>query len=348
MLRRDVAVEPWLPDFCRRSRIVAMIGMAQMAVIVVALWPDDGNRLNFAQFFSASAFALWLAIAVAVMLCMSRPLLSRLQPALGVFALLLLAAGISLVAAGSVYALFTALGQPPVNAGFLHFVVASAAIAVLITASAVRYFYVSDRWAAQLNANARAEADALQARIRPHFLFNSMNLIASLVRSDPVVAERAVLDLSDLFRAALGASEGDSTLSQEVELARRYLFIETLRLGDRLRLDWQLGEPLPWKQRLPHLVLQPLVENAVLHGISRLPEGGLLEIGIAADSGFLRISIRNPALSPDSPGLRLQHGTGHAQRNIAYRLQYTFGSRAKLNGVWDDGTYHCELIVPLD
>lgn len=352
MLRRDLAridaAEPWLPDFCRRSRIMTLIGMAEMAVIVVALWPDDGNRLNLAQFFSASAFALWLAIAVAVMLCIARPLLSRLRPVLGVVVLLLLAAGISLIAAGSVYALFTALGQPPVNAGFPGFVAGSAAIAVLITASALRYFYISDRWAAQLNANARAEADALQARIRPHFLFNSMNLIASLVRSDPVVAERAVLDLSDLFRAALGAGDGDSTLAQEVELARRYLYIETLRLGGRLRLDWQLGEPLPWTQRLPHLMLQPLVENAVLHGISRLPEGGLLEIGITADEEFLRILIRNPALSPDSPGLRLQHGTGHALRNIAYRLQYSFGSRAGLSGVWDDGMYRCELAVPLD
>ena len=342
------AIEPWLPDFCRRSRIMALIVMAEMAVVVVALWPGSGNGLGFVQFLSASAFALWLAIAVAVMLCISRPLLSRLRPALGVFALLLLAAGISMIAAGIVYALFTALGQPPIGAGFLRFVSASAAISVLITASALRYFYVSDRWAAQLNANARAEADALQARIRPHFLFNSMNLIASLVRSDPVVAERAVLDLSDLFRAALGANDGASTLAQEVELARRYLFIESLRLGQRLQLDWRLSEPLPWQQRLPHLVLQPLVENAVLHGISRLPEGGLLEIGIVADSGFLRITIGNPALSPDSQGLRLQHGTGHAQRNIAYRLQYTFGSRARLSGRWEEGMYRCELTVPLD
>ncbi|MFN3545826.1 MAG: histidine kinase, partial [Thiobacillus sp.] len=90
-------------------------------------------------------------------------------------------------------------------------------------------------------ANARAQADALQARIRPHFLFNSMNLIASLVRRDPVVAERAVLDLSDLFRAALGAGEGDSTLRDECELAERYLSIESLRLGERLQVQWESG-----------------------------------------------------------------------------------------------------------
>lgn len=341
------AIEPWLPDFCRRNRIMTLIGMAQMAVVVVALWPGDGSHLNVAQFLSASAFALWLAIAVAVILCLSRRFLSQLQPVIGVSALLLLAAGISLAAAAIVYALFTALGQPPVDSGFLRFILASAAIAALITAAALRYFYVSDRWAAQLNANARAEADALQARIRPHFLFNSMNLIASLVRSDAVVAERAVLDLSDLFRAALGANNGESTLSQEVELARRYLYIESLRLGERLRLDWQLEEPLPWEQRLPHLVLQPLVENAVLHGISRLPEGGLLTIRIAADAEFLRITIQNPALSPDQPGLRLQHGTGHALRNIAYRLQYIFGPKATLKGIWNEGIYRCELVMPI-
>ena len=107
-------------------------------------------------------------------------------------------------------------------------------VTVLIVALALRHFYVRDRWAAQVEANARAEAGALQARIRPHFLFNSMNLIAGLLRRDPAVAERAVLDLSDLFRAALGAGEGESTLAAECELAAQYLSIEQLRLGDRL------------------------------------------------------------------------------------------------------------------
>lgn len=323
-----------------------MLGMAEMVVVVVALWPGEASKLPFAQFLSASAFALWIAIAVSVMLCMSRQALSRLTPVLGVTASLGLSAAISVAAAGIVYALFTALGKPPVEVSFWRFVSASAAIAVLITAFAMRYFYVSDRWALQLNANARAEADALQARIRPHFLFNSMNLIASLVRTDPAVAERAVLDLSDLFRAALGVSEGESTLAQEVELARRYLSIESLRLGERLQVRWRMEEPLPWGQRLPHLVLQPLVENAVLHGISRIPEGGLLEIDMSVHAGTLSVTITNPALPPDSPMLRLQRGSGHAQRNIAYRLQYAFNSRAKLTSGWRDGVYTCVMAVP--
>lgn len=341
------AIVPWLPDFCRRARIMAMLGMAEMVVIVVALWPGETRGLTLSEFLSASAFALWLAMAVSVTLCISRQALSRLSPVLGVICSLGLSATISVAAAGIVYALFTALGSALLDVSLARFVSASAAIAVLITASALRYFYVSDRWASQLNANARAEADALQARIRPHFLFNSMNLIASLVRTDPVVAERAVLDLSDLFRAALGVGEGESTLAQEVELARRYLSIESLRLGKRLQVEWQAQEPLPWEQRMPHLVLQPLVENAVLHGISRLPEGGLLKIELAVAGSKLSITITNPALSPDSPVLQLQQGAGHAQRNIAYRLQYAFSSRAMLTSGWKEGVYTCVITIPM-
>lgn len=324
-----------------------MLGMAELVVVLVALWPDEESGLTPAQFLSASAFSMWLALAVAVLLCTLRRPLSRLAPTVGALSALVLTGVIALFAAGVVYGLYAALGEFAIDVGFWRFVLGSAAIAVLITAFLLRYFYVSDRWVAQLNANARAEADALQARIRPHFLFNSMNLIASLVRRDPVVAERAVLDLSDLFRAALGAGEGDSSLTQEVELAKRYLSIESLRLGDRLQVEWRLAEPLPWSLRLPHLMLQPLVENAVLHGISRLPEGGKVEIAIWTDSGELYFRIRNPAPSPETAVLSLQKGTGHAQRNIAYRLTYKFNSRARLAGGWGDGSYVCEVVIPL-
>jgi len=324
-----------------------MLGMAELVVVLVALWPDEDSRLTPTQFLSASAFSMWLALAVAVLLCTLRRPLSRLAPTAGALSALVLAGVVALFAAGVVYGLYTALGESAIDVGFWRFISGSAAIAVLITAFLLRYFYVSDRWAAQLNANARAEADALQARIRPHFLFNSMNLIATLVRRDPVVAERAVLDLSDLFRAALGAGEGDSSLTQEVELAKRYLSIESLRLGDRLQVEWRLTEPLPWSLRLPHLMLQPLVENAVLHGISRLPEGGKVEIAIWTDGGKLYFRIRNPAPSPETAVLSLQKGTGHAQRNIAYRLTYKFNSRARLAGGWRDGSYVCEVVIPL-
>jgi two-component system, LytTR family, sensor histidine kinase AlgZ len=342
------ASEPWLPDFCRLPRLGAMLGMAELVVIVVALVPDNARHWDLRQFMSASAFALWLAIAVTALLCGARAQLSRLPVRVGTAAAIALAAAIAVLGAGIVHALFASVGAAPLGqgTGFGRFVLGSAAVVALITALALRYFYVSDRWTAQLNANARAEADALQARIRPHFLFNSMNLIASLLRRDPAVAERAVLDLSDLFRAALGAGEDNSTLAAEVELAERYLSIESLRLGQRLQVQWNKHEPLPWSLPLPRLVLQPLVENAVLHGISRLPEGGTLTLQLRADAGLLHILIRNPSLSPDADGVLAHRGAGHAQRSIAHRLAYRFGAQARMTAQWRDGYYECEIVLP--
>lgn len=342
------SIEPWFPDFCRTGRTLVMLGLAELVVVLLALVPGHGKQMTLVQFFSASAFALWLAAAVTAVLCLSRKWVSRLPVWLGSVLALVTTAAMAVLVAGVIHALHTTAAGAGLDVGFLRFALGNAAVAVLIVSLALRYFYVSDRWTAQVNANARAEADALQARIRPHFLFNSMNLIAELVRSEPLVAEQAVLDLSDLFRAALGAGEGGSSLRQEVELARRYLAIESLRLGEqRLRIDWRLHEPLPWTLAMPRLVLQPLVENAVLHGVACLPEGGCIELELRVDSGELCIRIENPAPAVSPATAILQPGAGHAQRNIAGRLSYAFGHRARLTGAWRDGAYCCEVVIPL-
>lgn len=341
------SAEPWFPDLCRTPRTLVMLGLAELVVVLLALVPGGGQQMTLVQFLSASAFAMWLAAAVTAVLCLSRTWVSRLPVWLGSVVALATTAAMVVFAAGVIYALYAA-GGAAFGVGFLRFSLGNAAVGVLIVSLALRYFYVGDRWAAQINANARAEADALQARIRPHFLFNSMNLIAELVRCDPVVAEQAVLDLSDLFRAALGAGEGGSTLQQELELARRYLAIESLRLGEqRLRIDWRLHEPLPWSLPMPRLVLQPLVENAVLHGVSCLPEGGCVELELQVDSDELRIRIENPAPAARAKITVLQAGAGHAQRSIAWRLSYAFGPRARLEGEWREGQYRCLVILPL-
>jgi two-component system sensor histidine kinase AlgZ len=226
-----------------------------------------------------------------------------------------------------------------------RFVWRSAALCALLGAALLRYFFVLQQWRARVRAEAKARFDALQARIRPHFLFNSMNSIASLVRIDPVRAERAVEDLSDLFRAALGAGEGESTLRGEVELVERFLAIEALRLGDRLRVDWRREEPLPWGLPMPRLVLQPLVENAVVHGVARLAEGGTIAIGLRMDGDLLRISVGNPHPPTDSAPLH-EPGNGHAQQSTLQRLRYRFGLRANLTTRVDASNYVCELHLP--
>ena len=340
---------PWLPDLCRLTRLATMLGVAELVVLLIALAPDGGGDWTPERFLSASGFALWLALTVSVLLCVARARLSRLPRPVGGVLALLLAATVAALGAAMLYLIDSNLGAGMVApAVSVHrFAAGSAAMAVVVVATVLPYFYAIDAWRAQVRASARAEADALQARIRPHFLFNSMNTIASLVRQNPAVAERAVLDLSDLFRAALGAGEDDSSLAEEVALAERYLAIEQLRLGERLQVRWQREEPLPWSQPLPRLVLQPLLENAVLHGISRLPGGGRVDIGLQQQAGELRVWVHNPAPLPREQDA-LHGGAGHARNSIGQRLAYAYGKRARMTGDWDGGYYRAEFRVPLD
>lgn len=337
--------EPWLPDLCKAPRLLVMLSMAELIVVVLALAPDGGSRWDGSRFLSASGFALWLALTVSVGLCVSRHRLARFTPAWGAGLAL---AGAALVAAGAAamtHMIDSALGYGlvPPEVSFARFVSGTATITGIAVGVVLRYLYVNDGLQAQVRASARAEVEALQARIRPHFLFNSMNTIAGLVRRDPVVAERAVLDLSDLFRAALGAGEPGSTLAEEVELAERFLAIEQLRLGERLQVAWHKAEPLPWRLPMPRLLLQPLVENAVVHGIARLPAGGTIELTLACVDDALIVQVRNPAPEPGMPSL----GARHAQSSIALRLTHAYGPEARMTAGWQQGYYRCELRVPM-
>jgi two-component system, LytTR family, sensor histidine kinase AlgZ len=197
-------------------------------------------------------------------------------------------------------------------------------IATLLGAALLRYFYVLAQWQARLAAVTRAQVEALQARIRPHFLFNSMNTVAALIRVDPAAAERTVEDLSELFRAALGQHDtDDGTLGEELALIDRYLAIEQLRLGARLRVQRELDD-LPLDFPLPRLLLQPLVENAVRHGIQPLREGGEVVLRGHRGGGGIRIEISNPL--PDTPA---EPGNGHGLDSVRQRIVYRYGPLAK-------------------
>jgi two-component system sensor histidine kinase AlgZ len=222
------------------------------------------------------------------------------------------------------------------------FVVRNLWIALLVTGMALRYFYVAHQWRRSVELRASARVHALQARIRPHFLFNSMNTIAALTRSNPRRAEQAVQDLADLFRASLSDKRDTITLAEELEVARTYQRMEQLRLGERLQVEWRT-EALPANALVPGLMIQPLLENAIYHGIEPRAEGGLVTITGEVSGGLITIVVRNP-LDP-SPGMR--EGNRLALANIRERLSLMYGERALMKSGRFDAEYIVTLRFPL-
>lgn len=332
------------PDFCRVPIVFTTLVAAELVVVILWLAPGGAGHLD--GFFAASALAMWLALLSAVLLCKARPWLARMPlPAGALLAWLVpvlaaLLAGWLVVKLGDVL-LGPRSGDPRLDG---EFTLRVAAISAVLSAFLLRYFHVQDLWLRNERAQARAAVDALQARIRPHFLFNSMNSIASLVRHDPETAERAVEDLADLFRAALGAGDGMCLLAEELALCRQYLGIEKLRLAGRLEIDWDVDEALAAELRVPRLSIQPLVENAIHHGVARLPRGGRVAVSLHRRGEQAEIEVLNPCPPPQH---RASGGNQHALSSIAQRLDFHFGDAARMTRGYQDGYYRCSVRLPI-
>jgi two-component sensor histidine kinase len=187
-----------------------------------------------------------------------------------------------------------------------------------------------------------AELKALRAQLNPHFLFNALNSISALTSLDAGRARDMCVKLSDFLRRSLGLGERASVaLSEELELCRGYLAIEQVRFGQRLRLDWQV-EPTVEAALLPPLLLQPLVENAIKHGISPLPEGGEVRLEAKLDGSTVRILLENP-VDPDAPRTR---GLGLGLRQVRQRLLGHFGDAAVFEAGLAEGRHTVRLAFP--
>ncbi|WP_430391930.1 sensor histidine kinase [Dyella sp. 20L07] len=328
-----------LPDFCSLPVIFALLVVG--AVTVTVMWLAPNNDHGWRGYSMGMLFAVWLALVIGVALCKLRPLLQRLPghaPYAGVWlVMVLIVAGASVV----VHWIDGALQMGLLGDSARTFVAYNGAIAALLGASMLRYFYLQAQWQTRLAAVTKAQVAALQARIRPHFLFNSMNTVAALVRVDPAAAERTVEDLSELFRAALGEhGTRDGTLGEELTLVDRYLAIEQLRLSDRLRVRRELDD-LPSSFPLPRLLLQPLVENAVRHGIQPSREGGEVILRGHRERDGIVIEIDNPCMGEPATG-----GHGHGLDNVRQRVAYRYGARARVTAGPQDGRFIVRLQLP--
>jgi two-component system sensor histidine kinase AlgZ len=221
-----------------------------------------------------------------------------------------------------------------------------AAVAALAGAglAGVLWAWLRLRLALARPADARARLSELQSRIRPHFLFNALNTALALVQVDPARAEVVLEDLSALFRAALAETGSAVTLDDEIDLAQRYLAIEKLRFADRLDLRWDL-DPDAAFARLPPLVLQPLVENAVRHGIEPAARGGKVLVKTRLHRGMAEVEVINTL--PDDPDERGEAGAGIALANVRERLHLMHDLAASLDTRVEAGRWHARITVPM-
>jgi two-component system sensor histidine kinase AlgZ len=231
----------------------------------------------------------------------------------------------------------------PLSAAHIEFLLRNLAVCTIAGGLALRYFYVSHQWRLNVEAEAQSRVRALQARIRPHFLFNSMNTIASLTRTNPRVAEQAIADLSDLFRASLREHRERIPLGSEIEIARAYERVERLRLGDRLRVDWQV-DALPMDTPVPALFLQPLLENAVYHGIEPMDKGGTIQVTGRREGSTAVLTIENP-ISPKLVARRPGHKIG--LDSVRQRLSLMFHGDTDLEVVEGPERFIVTLRFPI-
>lgn len=319
--------------------VFAVVVTAELLAIVLTLAGSAGPERFWEALGLYSLFIQWVALASTGLFCFLGPLLHRLGHVPGgILAYLLILVVTALVSILAVrYS--GAYARVEVDQWFL---VKSLTISAIVGALVLRYLYEQYRKRQRELAAANARLDALQARIRPHFLFNSMNTIAGLTRTDPALAEEVVQDLSDLFRASLSDPSRLVRLQDEFDLARAYLQIESQRLGERLRVTWDMGD-VPTESMVPPLLLQPLLENAVYHGIEPSPHGGDILVAGRFRRNLINLSVRN---SIPTNGSSERQGNRMALQNLRDRLTVIFGDESGLVIGEVDGDFQVRLHFP--
>jgi two-component system, LytTR family, sensor histidine kinase AlgZ len=316
-------------DACHVGVVLRAVLFVEIVMAVGAMFGATGMtdwllRLAVLSGAALPATLLWLILA-----CSLKTLLARLAPWAQQLAGMALGAATALYGSGLLALVGFVASVPWVAASFAGALLAAALVAAL-----------------ELRAKGRMPADAaarlaeLQARIRPHFLFNTLNSAVALVREDPARAEAILEDLSDLFRHALVELGESVTLAEEVALARRYLDIEQVRFGRRLQVEWAV-DPSAGQARVPPLMLQPLVENAVKHGVEPSIGGAQVRISTQRRGGTVVIKVTNTV-----PAGQGRAGQGLAQANVRDRLRLLHDVQAQFHAALKDGVYQVRMEVP--
>ncbi|XZG70540.1 histidine kinase [Chitinibacteraceae bacterium HSL-7] len=325
-------IEPdQLPDFRNLGVLLRILVFLHLALFVYSLialptWVDWMPR-----FLEQVLWLEFSLLPVLLLLAMVSPMLAKMEYRTGAAVVCLVASvggSIGHVLAMSAQGVQTAL--------------AADVVAILaVTLTLLGYFRLRQRALSPRLSEARLAA--LQSRIRPHFFFNSLNAVLSLIRYEPLKAEQMLEDLADLFRVLMRDNRQLERLEREVELTQRYLNVEAVRLGSRLKVEWHIDN-MPGLAAVPPLMLQPLVENAIYHGIEPAVEPGPVQINIFRVRDQLHLDVRNPL--PPVDAVRQHQGNGIALENIRERLLLHFDAEATLTTHALNGYYQVHIVVP--
>lgn len=299
----------WLPDLCRTEAlgVVALLAVVMAIVLELLL---RGTSFSVSSFSESALLILWMVLVGCFLTCCVRRISLHWPNWVIVLTLILCFQIISFL--GS-WAQMLVTGE-----SFLNGLIPSQLLAALIGSVALRIFYVQAEVRLREERLKQAEIELLQARIQPHFLFNTLNSILTLIADQPDRAESAVLDLADLMRSSLAAGSQTLALTEELSLCDKYLQIESLRMGERLKWDFNISDEAA-KVQLPALSLQPLIENAIVHGVAQIPVGGCIVLDINMQADRLCICLANPL--PEEIDSAPQRGNRIAINNVIERLQ---------------------------
>lgn len=320
-----------LPDLRNLGVSLRILVVVNLLALITAILQTSSLNQAIVRLTELSVLLQPVLLISLLLFYAAWPVLRRVPYQAGVALILLSELGLTwLIHQTGVY-LFGPDALPPLLRVWL--------LTLIVTLLVLGYFNLRQR--ALSPAISEARMQALQARIRPHFLFNSINAVLSIVRSDPRRAETALEDMADLFRVLMAENRELVPLAQEIALCRQYLALEKLRLEERLKIEWQIDN-IPPDALIPPLILQPLLENAVYHGVEPQPEGGTVTIRMEASNKEVHISLRNPY------GAEGQHhaGNGMALNNIRERLALHFDAEASLKCRSEGGQYQVDIIIP--
>lgn len=322
----------WRPT----ALLTVVLGGEALAAILALAPMQSGARLM--QFGLASLAAQWVLLGTLCLLFLLRAPLSRLPALRLAWVCLALFLMMSLLVAEAAWAVLSMTATLEISrSAFVLRLLALALVVGLIGLLTYQNYWRSRQLAVRAK---QLELEALQARIRPHFLFNTLNTGAALVHAQPDVAERVLLDLADLFRSALRGPKL-IPLHEELELTQRYLDIEALRFGERLRLVWEVPDTLPSVQ-VPSLSIQPLAENAIRHGIERLPHGGQLQVIVTSTHKGIEVLVSNDL--PEEAGDSKGHAVGLA--SAKERILAMTDGRGRVDTVVEDGRFVAKMVLP--